>query len=71
MVPSIVEVVPRVAELPICQKTLHADPPLMMLTELAPAVVNVDPALKIQTAFASPPASRVNAPVRPKLDPDV
>jgi hypothetical protein len=47
-----VELVPRVAELPICQKTLQAWAPLMRTTLLLAAVVRVDAALMIKTAFA-------------------
>ncbi len=36
-------VVPRVAELPICQNTLQADPPLMIFTEELLAVVRALP----------------------------
>jgi hypothetical protein len=70
-VPCSVELVPKVAELPICQKTLQADPPLIITTELELAVVNVDPALKIKTALASPPAFNVRVPVRPMLEAEV
>ena len=63
MVPRKVELVPSVAELPTCQKTLQADPPLMMSTRLADAVISVEAALKTKTAFGSPSASRVSLPV--------
>ncbi len=44
------------------QYTLHGCPPLAMTTEkLVP--VRAAPMLKIQTALASPPASRINTPV--------
>jgi len=55
--------VPRVAELPICQKTLQGLPPLVMTTDDALAVVSVLPIWKIQTAFGLPCALRVNVPV--------
>ncbi len=44
IVPRKTEVVPSVAELPICQKTLQAWAPLIRATRLAGAVVSVDPA---------------------------
>ena len=56
---------PSVAELPTCQKTLQAWAPLIRLTELAEAVVSVEPAWKTKTAFGSPPAFSVSAPVSP------
>lgn len=45
---------PSVAELPTCQKTLQALPPLMTSTVEAKAVVRVDPIWKTQTEFGSP-----------------
>lgn len=65
IVPRNVEPVPRVAELPTCQKTLQDWAPLTRLTWLADAVVRVDPAWKTKTAFGSPPASSVRIPVSP------
>lgn len=62
-VPTKVLPVPSVAELPTCQKTWHAWAPLSITTELADAVVSVDPIWKMNTAFGSPCPSRVNAPV--------
>ena len=44
IVPTKDVVVPKVAELPTCQKTLHACAPSIKTTELPEAVVNVDPA---------------------------
>ncbi|MDH6285964.1 hypothetical protein M2275_000863 [Rhodococcus opacus] len=44
MVPTNVVLVPRVAELPTCQNTLHGEAPLMRATVLPDAVINVDPA---------------------------
>jgi hypothetical protein len=41
MFPTKIEPVPMVAELPICQKILHACAPLMRLTTLFDAVVSV------------------------------
>ena len=57
--------VPSVAELPTCQKTLHAWAPLMRLTLLSVAVVSVDAIWKMKTARGSPWASSVRAPVSP------
>jgi hypothetical protein len=65
MVPRKVEPVPRVAELPTCQKTLQDWAPLIRLTWLAEAVMSVEPAWKTQTALESPWASSVSAPVSP------
>jgi hypothetical protein len=56
-------VVPRTAELPICQNTLQLEPPLIMLTEELLAVVSVLPIWKIKTALALPWALRVTVPV--------
>jgi hypothetical protein len=53
IVPTMEEPVPRSAELPICQKTLHGLPPLMKTTELDDAVVRLEAAWKIQTEFGS------------------
>lgn len=44
MVPTKVVLVPRVAELPTCQNTLHGEAPLMRATVLFDAVISVDPA---------------------------
>lgn len=44
IVPTKVVLVPRVAELPTCQNTLHGEAPLMRATVLFDAVINVDPA---------------------------
>jgi hypothetical protein len=44
IVPTNEVVVPSVAELPTCQKTLHACAPPVRTTELPVAVVKVDPA---------------------------
>jgi hypothetical protein len=62
MLPTKVEFVPSVAELPTCQKTWQAWAPLVRMTELAVSVVSVEGAWKIQTALGSPPAFRVSAP---------
>src|SRR5438128_8398684 len=61
--PTNVVVVPRDAELPICQKTLQGEPPLIMRTDEALAVVSVLPILKMKTALAELCASRVSMPV--------
>ena len=53
-VPTKAELVPMVAELPICQKTLHAAAPLMRATLLDEAVMSVLAAWKMNTAFGSP-----------------
>ena len=47
-------VVPSVAELPICQYTLHGLAPLTSTTELADAVVSVEPISKTNCASGSP-----------------
>lgn len=46
--------VPRVAELPTCQKTLHALAPLMTFTTLAEAVTSVLAIWNTKTALGSP-----------------
>jgi len=71
MFPLKVDAVPRVAELPTCQKTLQAWAPLTRFTLLADAVVSVEPAWKMKTAFALPWASSVRAPVSPSEDADL
>ena len=50
MVPTNVELVPSVAELPTCQNTLHSLTPLISETLLAAAVINVEVLLKMKTA---------------------
>lgn len=65
MVPTKVVLVPRVAELPTCQNTLHGEAPLIRATVLPDAVINVDPAWKMKTALGSPCASKVTVPVSP------
>src|SRR6202050_437291 len=59
MVPSKIELVPRVAELETCQKTFLACAPPARITCVLPMVVSVDPTWKMKTAFALPWASRV------------
>src|SRR5581483_5375157 len=62
MVPTKVVPVPRVAELPTCQKTLQPLPPLMTRTDAFDAVVSVLPIWKMKAALGSPCASSVSAP---------
>ena len=71
MFPLKVESVPSVAELPICQKTLHAWAPPMRVTLLPDSVVSVEPTWKTKTALGSPWASSVKAPVSPRDDVDL
>ena len=61
--PTKLVVVPSVAELPICQKTLQGLAPLISTTDEPLAVVRVLPILNTQTAAELPPASRVSGPV--------
>jgi len=63
MLPVKAEPVPRVAELPTCQNTLQAWAPPVRTTLVAEAVMSVDGAWKMKTAFGSPPASRVSDPL--------
>ena len=60
-VPTNRVVVPMVAELPTCQKTLHGSAPLMSTTELAEPVISVEPAWKTHTESGSFWPSRVEA----------
>jgi hypothetical protein len=68
MLPTNVVFVPRVAELPICQNTLHAWAEPTRFTVLLDAVMSVDPTWKMKTALGSPCASSVTVPVRPSAD---
>ena len=52
-VPTRREPTPRVAELPICQNTLHACAPLRNETVLLVAVMSVEPAWKMKTESGS------------------
>ena len=61
--PTIVELVPSVAELPICQKTLQACAPFVSKTVLDAPVINVDAERNINTAVESPSPSSVNTPL--------
>jgi hypothetical protein len=63
IVPTKLVDVPSVAELPTVQKTLHACAPPSRTTELPEAVVSDEPAWKMKTALASPPAFKVTDPV--------
>ena len=65
MVPTKVELVPRVAELPTCQNTLHAEAPFVRSTRLEEAVVRASGIWNTQTAFGFPAASRIRSPVSP------
>ena len=65
MVPTKVELVPRVAELPICQYTLHGEAPFVRSTRLEDAVVRASGIWNTQTEFGFPPASRIRSPVSP------
>jgi hypothetical protein len=60
--------VPRVAELPTCQKTLHCWPPLIISTLASLAVIRVLAILNTQTELALPSALRVSVPVSPADD---
>src|SRR5450830_1262940 len=63
MLPASFVLVPRVAELPTCQNTLHFEPPLITTTDEPLAVVSVLPIWKTKTASGSPRALRVSVPV--------
>src|SRR5580658_10462620 len=62
MVPIITEVVPIVAELPICQKTLPAWAPFDRMTWRPDVVVKADATWKMNTPWGSPPPLRVRSP---------
>ena len=62
MVPLKTEFVPRVAELPTCQKMLAAWAPPARITCRPAVVVRVEAIWKMKTALASPCASRVRLP---------
>ena len=65
--PTIVEVLPSVAELPTIQNTLHGCAPLISTTELEDAVIRVDSAKKMKIAFGSFWPSKVSTPVIPSV----
>lgn len=63
IVPTNEVVLPSVAELPTCQKTLQACAPPSRTTDAPDAVVRVEPTWKMKTALTSPPAFNVTGPV--------
>jgi hypothetical protein len=63
--PAKLVVVPRVAELPTCQNTLHACAPFSSATLLVDAVVSDDPVSKMKTESGLPSPLRVTVPVKP------
>ena len=69
IVPRKVVPVPRVAELPTFQKTLQDCAPPMRATLLFVAVVNVDPAWRMNTEFGSPFPSNVSVPFNASVAP--
>jgi hypothetical protein len=68
IVPPKVLFVPMVADMPICQNTLHGDAPLIKDTVELVAVVRELPIWKIHCALGSPPPSSVRLPVSPADD---
>ena len=62
IVPLNTEVVPKVAELPTCQKMFEALAPPLRMTCRPEVVVKVDAIWKMKTAFALPCASSVRSP---------
>jgi len=62
---------PKVAELPTCQKTLHAWAPLVRTTLLSDALFSVDTAWKMNTELGSPSPLRVRVVVRCIVDVDL
>jgi hypothetical protein len=63
MLPAKVVAAPSVAKDPTCQKTLQACAPLIKMTPVAVAVVNVDPIWKTKMAFGLFWPSRTSVPV--------
>ena len=61
-VPLKTEVVPKVAELPTCQKILEANAPPLRITLRPDVVVRVVAIWMMKTAFALPLASKVKSP---------
>ena len=61
-VPLKTEVVPKVAELPTCQKMLDANAPPLRITLRPDVVVSEDAICIINTALAFPFASNVRSP---------
>src|SRR3970282_1762334 len=62
IVPLMLEVVPRVAEVPTCQKMFETWAPPARITWRPAVVVNVDAIWKMNAALASPWASKVRSP---------
>jgi hypothetical protein len=62
IVPSKVELVPSVAELPTCQKTFAACVPFVRITRRPEVVVRVDATWKMKTAAAFPWPLKVRSP---------
>jgi hypothetical protein len=71
ILPLNVEKVPRVAEDPTCQMTLHAWAPPIRVTVEAEDVTSVVPIWKTNRALGFPPASRVRAPERKAEEPNL
>ncbi len=67
--PTKVDAVPRVAELPTCQTTLQASAPPMSTTELPVPVMRVLADWKMKMALASPFASRMSVPFSARVVP--
>jgi hypothetical protein len=61
-VPLKTEVVPKVAELPTCQKMLDASAPPLRITLRPDVVVSVDAICIMKTELAVPCASKVRSP---------
>jgi len=61
-VPLKTEVVPKIAELPTCQKMLDANAPPLRITLRPDVVVSVDAICIMKTALAFPFASKVRSP---------
>jgi hypothetical protein len=69
--PANTELVPSVAELPICQNTLEAWAPLVRRTVLLVAVVSALAIWKMNWAFVLPPALSVRVPAIPSVELEV
>ena len=67
MLPTKDAVVPRLAELPTCQKTLQGCTPPVKMTWLAGATVKVETLWKMKTELASPESVSVPVSDRPLL----
>src|SRR3970282_1958480 len=68
MLPTNVDPVSSVAELPTCQKTLHAWAPLIRDTVLPEPVIRVESVWKMKTELGLPSPSRVRVPARDSGD---